>query len=668
MRAKLLGWLTIIMLSGTQTFGQTNEYHLVWSDEFDVNGAPNPIFWNKEVNGTPANNELQYYVDSAKNSFVRDGYLYLRTIKESLGGKNYTSARLNTRNKVDWTYGRIDVRAKLPRGKGTWPAIWMLYTNNKYGGWPNSGEIDIMEYVGYDSNYVHGTIHSGAYNHTKGTQKGASYYVTDAEDVFHEYSCEWDKDTIEVFIDNIKYFTFVNDKNGTPDTWPFDHNFYLILNIAFGGSWGGAQGIDNSIFKNDSSVQMLVDYVRLYKKNTDFSISGNNKVKESSSNKYSVPQLTGFYYQWIVPTSANATSKSDSSSINVIWGCTSDTLALRIGKDGDTSLVKFPVTVTPLVAYGRNWVDTGAVAQKYYADSIPGATFKWKADAGINITSPDTRKEVWVDFINEGKIYVEISTLCKVYYDTIYIKFGDGQFPYPDKTKPATIPGKIMAINFDYGGPEVAYRDGEKTNQGGAARNDEWVDTQQNDGSYTIGWFNTNEWLEYTVNITEAGTYKVVVRASSGNTAGGSFNMYIDDKLIVDKAKVPGTGSWTTFTNVTSSVFNLPAGKHVLRVKSNGGFNLGNMTFSKANSIKQEQTNATIALFPNPAKDYIIISNLKSVNSNIEIIAIDGKTQKIAINHVDNQYTVNIKLLSKGLYFLKITSGNKSEVHKFVKE
>jgi len=241
-------------------------YELVWSDEFDYNGLPDSTKWSYDIGGNGwGNQELQYYTNArSENARVENGYLIIEARNETYQNSNYTSARLVTKNKGDWLYGKVEVRAKIPGGKGAWPAIWMLPTNWVYGGWPKSGEMDIMEYVGYDKGVIHATVHTEAYNHSLGTQKGNSITINDVETVFHNYSMEWTEDKIMFFVDDTKYFTFYK-KNGY-QYWPFDKTFHLLLNIAVGGSWGGAQGIDNSIFP----IKMYVDYVRVYQDKTLF--------------------------------------------------------------------------------------------------------------------------------------------------------------------------------------------------------------------------------------------------------------------------------------------------------------------------------------------------------------------------------------------------------------
>jgi beta-glucanase (GH16 family) len=237
-------------------------YTLVWNDEFNQKNI-DLTRWEHEVNGDGGgNNELQYYTASPTNSYLESGHLIIKAINENYQDKYFTSARIRSKYKGDWLYGRIEASAKVPTGKGTWPAIWMLSTDWEYGGWPESGEIDIMEHVGYDPNVVHGSIHTKAYNHTIGTQKTATLPIPTATTEFHKYVIEWFSDHIDFYIDSIKYFTFNNENKGWA-YWPFDKRFHIILNLAVGGNWGGAQGIDPSAFP----AQMEVDYVRVYKKN-----------------------------------------------------------------------------------------------------------------------------------------------------------------------------------------------------------------------------------------------------------------------------------------------------------------------------------------------------------------------------------------------------------------
>ena len=245
-------------------------WELIWNDEFDGDAIDDQK-WNKLL-WRPGwvNNELQAYTDRDTNVFVQDGNLVLRALIEpgffgtdytgTSYTADYTSGRLNTAGKGEWTYGRFETRAKLPKGIGSWPAIWMLGSNISTVGWPHCGEIDIMEHVGFDEGNIHASIHTTDYNHMNGTQKSGQVIIPTATDSFHVYSLEWDSTYIRYLVDDEPYFFIYNDSNGDEDKWPFNNPQYIILNLAVGGDWGGAQGVDNTAFP----MNMLVDYVRVY--------------------------------------------------------------------------------------------------------------------------------------------------------------------------------------------------------------------------------------------------------------------------------------------------------------------------------------------------------------------------------------------------------------------
>ena len=245
-------------------------FRLVWSDEFDVAGLPDSSKWNYDIDRNFAgwyNNELQYYANARpENSRVENGHLVITARREDLstlgladwGGQRYSSARLVTSGKAQWTYGFIEIRAKLPCGRGTWPALWTL-SSPPQTGWPDDGEIDIMEHVGFDQGVVHGTVHTGAYNHTRGNHRSNRVTIPTVCSDFHKYQLTWTAERIMVGVDDRNYFQYSNDHSGNAE-WPFDSPQYLILNIAVGGDWGGQMGVDDTVFP----VQMEVDYVRVY--------------------------------------------------------------------------------------------------------------------------------------------------------------------------------------------------------------------------------------------------------------------------------------------------------------------------------------------------------------------------------------------------------------------
>lgn len=273
----LISFSTIILIVTGALFGtnqmtassQTSEqWQLVWSDEFNYKGLPDSSKWGYDVGGNGwGNHELQFYTERrAENGRVENGYLIIEARRETSGTNNYTSARLTSKGKGDWTYGRFEARAKLPCGRGTWPAIWMLPSEKTYGagGWPDNGEIDIMEHVGFDPNVIHGSAHTRAYYHRIGTQKTAVITVPNVCTTFNTYSVEWTPNEIRWYINGKQYFSFTNERVTQPTAdyqqWPFDKPFHLMLNLAVGGEWGGAHGIDESVWPQ----RMEIDYVRRY--------------------------------------------------------------------------------------------------------------------------------------------------------------------------------------------------------------------------------------------------------------------------------------------------------------------------------------------------------------------------------------------------------------------
>ncbi|MEK7765444.1 MAG: glycoside hydrolase family 16 protein, partial [bacterium] len=193
-------------------------WDLVWSDEFDKDGSPDPARWGPEV-GMIRNNELQYYTKGrAENARIEGGNLVIEARKEPYEKAGYTSASLTTAGLASWTYGRIEARAKLPGGRGTWPAIWMLGNAIDKVGWPVCGEIDIMEHVGFDPDKIHCTVHTAAYNHVKGTQRGSTLDTKAPFDGFHVYATEWTEGAITFFFDDRVVFTFTKEGSGK-DVW-----------------------------------------------------------------------------------------------------------------------------------------------------------------------------------------------------------------------------------------------------------------------------------------------------------------------------------------------------------------------------------------------------------------------------------------------------------------
>ncbi|MEN6556824.1 MAG: glycoside hydrolase family 16 protein [Thermoguttaceae bacterium] len=266
---KSIRWWLAVTLTIAACGGRiavASEWKLVWADEFNKVGPPDAAQWDYEE-GFVRNHESQYYTRGRlENARVENGRLVIECRKENFHPKkptprpvHYTAASLTTKNRANWKYGRIEVRAKIPHGRGVWPAIWTLGSDISRVDWPACGEIDIMEVVGKEPNHIHGTVHYGLGGQHQ--SDGATITTPKPYDDFHIYAVEWTPDRIDFFFDKKKYHSFPIDQAGANRDNPFRKPHYLLLNFALGGDWGGP--IDDSALPQ----QLIVDYVRIYQKN-----------------------------------------------------------------------------------------------------------------------------------------------------------------------------------------------------------------------------------------------------------------------------------------------------------------------------------------------------------------------------------------------------------------
>lgn len=242
------------LLMSVGGYGQSGN-GLIWADEFNTGSRPDTSKWSYNIgtgNNGWGNQELQYYTDRPQNAEVSDGTLKIRAIKEDHNGSAYTSARLLTKGKFDFKYGKVEVRAKLPVGKGTWPAIWMLGANISEAGWPGCGEIDIMEHKGSVPGKIYGTVHHPGHSGANGD--GLTTMTARVSEDFHIYTADWSATSIRFYVDGKLYYTFANNA-----AVPFNHHFFILLNFAVGGTFGGP--VDPAF----TSGVLEIDYVRVYR-------------------------------------------------------------------------------------------------------------------------------------------------------------------------------------------------------------------------------------------------------------------------------------------------------------------------------------------------------------------------------------------------------------------
>ena len=233
-----------------------SSYNLVWEENF-TNKILDTNKWNIEIRDPGwVNNELQAYTNESKNLSISNNNLVIKTIKEKYKNADYTSGRINTQGKANWKYGRFEIRAKIPKTKGVWPAIWLLSETISDEGWPKCGEIDIMEHIN-NEDIIYGTVHSEEYNHMTDTQIGGNIEVKDLDSKFHTFGIEWNQDALVWFVDD-KIYHRVDKINYFKSEWPFDKNYFLIINQAIGGFWPGDPD------KNFKSSEFIIDWIKIY--------------------------------------------------------------------------------------------------------------------------------------------------------------------------------------------------------------------------------------------------------------------------------------------------------------------------------------------------------------------------------------------------------------------
>jgi beta-glucanase (GH16 family) len=368
---------------------KAQDFQLVWSDEF--NGASlDQSIWSFQLG--QFNDCVHYSTDLPTNTKVENGKLQLIALEESYQGYSYTASVIKTKHTVNWRYGRVEASIKLPSTNGFVPAFWLLPEDERYGWWPSSGEIDIMEHPTNEITTIYGTIHSEAYNSFTGSgPRGGTIDIADAESAFHLYAIEWTPEKIDFFVDDQVYYTFNNEHNGY-QTWPFDQPFYIILNMAVGGGW-----VSNPTASTVFPAIMEVDYVRAYQNFNDFALLGPDYVMPNSDSLlYSVPNIQGMHYEWSVPNKTTIANGQNTSQINVNWGSFTGTVELLLTSTSESRLIKYPVTMSNNVLKNSDF-EKGT---KYWEKSG-----YYPADADFRISTQDVHSgdhSVFVDVISPG--------------------------------------------------------------------------------------------------------------------------------------------------------------------------------------------------------------------------------------------------------------------------
>lgn len=669
MKKNVLLLTILIFISYSQVMSQC--YDLVWSDEFDYNGLPNSSNWGYDVMkpGT-VNSELQNYTyQRLENARVENGKLIIEARRDYYQGYEYSSARLVTKGKGDWLYGRVEVRAKLPSARGTWPAIWMLPTDWAYGNWPNSGELDIMEYVGYEQNKVHASVHTQEKNFMVGGNFTEAYTNETVEEDFHTYIMEWRPDRIDFFFDDIKYASYYNEGRGSSQ-WPFDKRFHIILNLAIGGNWGGLKGVDNTAFPQ----RMEVDFVKVYK------LRGADVVSLPYNSE--IISLPGLIEAENYNTGCKGTSFFDKEDENL--GKAYRTEGVDIENTGDVGggynvgyinsgeFLTYDVEVLQQGTYTFNFrvagTGTGAVGLevdgvKLFSNQTISPTGGWQTwnnvkVQGVKLTAG--KKQLRLTF-NAGGFNLN-------YFNVELVNTDPVLQPYTGT--PIVIPGRIEAEAYDIGGTGVAFNDLTATNLGGAFRTDA-VDIENcTEGGYNLGYISAGEWTNYTVLVSQSGLYTLNARVAS-QLGGGSFHLKMDGRDITKNIAVPATGGWTKYQTVTIPGIQFSAGTHILQFwVDTEPFNINyfDFTLDMPLSVQQQSSSDKINIYPNPSSGDVFIELNQTEQAMISISDLSGKiVYEVTYNKSSGPLKADVSNLAPGPYFVKTVSGKDVSVEKLIK-
>ncbi len=614
---------TAVVLSGLSLAPAHATYSLVWYDEFNGTSL-NTADWNYDIGtGCPSlcgwgNNELQYY--RSENVAVSDGRLTITAKSETFGGSLFTSGKIHTKGKQYFTYGRMEMRAKIPTGGGMWPAFWMLPENDVYGGWAASGEIDIME-AANATDYINGTIHyGGAWPNNAFT--GGSYNPggVNFSDDFHVYAIEWEPNIIRWYVDGVLYSNKTNTQwhsDGAPGNplAPFDQDFYVILNAAVGGNYTGCT--NSGCITASLPQHYVIDYVRVY---------------QDIPNTLPTVAITAPGTGSTLPT-GNVTIDATASD-----------------SDGSIDRVEF-------------WNGYDYLGE----DSSPPYSFTWTgvSDGCYTIVART------ID--NQGGVQTD--------QVDVTVGLGCGQLPYNGSA--VVLPATIQAEDYDTGGEGVAYHDIDSGNNGGQYRSDD-VDIEactDVGGGFNVGWTEPTEYVEYTVDVPNAGDHTFEIRVASQD-GGGSFRLEFEGIDKTGTIVVPQTGGWQVWTTVSTTV-NLDAGVQTMRfVPVTNGFNVNYFdVVSAPTAIAPAGTAPKTALYPaypnpfNPTTT-IAFDIASRVNVSLSVYDVSGRLVRTLLDkesiaagrhsHVWDGRDSNGELSAAGVYFYRLRAGDFVETRKLV--
>lgn len=665
MKWRLNSIASILILLATFTARSQSCYELVWSDEFNYTGLPDPANWRYETGGSGwGNNELQYYTEAREeNAYVENGYLTIRAIRENYNNNQYTSARLITYPLHSWKYGKIEASIKLPYSQGIWPAFWMLGDGIFEGTpWPACGEIDIMEMIGGGEgkdDVVHGTIHYADINGNH-AQYGGSYQLPEGilADTFHTFSVEWTQTQIRWFIDGIQYHI----ADMTPGYLSeFQDEFFLLLNIAVGGNWPGSPNA-GTVFPQE----MQVDYVRVYQLNNQPKIQGDTVISAGQSDLlFKTVESENFEYTWTVPEGAVILEGQGTHLVKVAWGCEAGEVVCNVTGNCGDYLLSQNVTLGDFEISGDDKVEAFSLNNLYEVPVFTDAQYSWTFPEEAVLSGPEDTSAIKLQWGSmDGYLGVSISSDCGTLTDSLWVT-SVMQLPYPDPENRHTLPGTIESVYYDTGGEGFSYHDIDAENVGPGIRQDEGVDTELNDGGGSVGWIRNGEWIEYSIEVQSEGLYRAELRVAS-LAGGGDMQIFVNGEDRSGNIPIPSTFSWTAFTTLIREDIQLYETDTLLRLVFNvGEFNLGSMTFVTKGTSLDINNPETVWLYPNPASDRIRVKG-QSESFEYTITGMGGKIYRIGTLEPDQ--SIPVRSLPSGIYFIHLKNGKENLNLRFIKD
>ncbi|MDW3197487.1 MAG: carbohydrate-binding protein [Cytophagales bacterium] len=608
---KIKRYLPLITLVAIMTFApKATSQQLVWSEDFNYTGLPDSSDWYYDVGGHGwGNNELQYYTsERAENTRVENGKLIIQAHQENYEGSTFTSGRLLS--KGTWLYGRFEVRAKLPYAVGTWPAIWMLPTDWAYGGWPGSGEIDIMEHVGFDFGNVHASTHSENYNFKTGGNPTGSIYASDVSSNFHTYACEWHPDRIDFFFDDQLYFTSYNDGTGW-QSWPFDKDFHFVLNIAVGGDWGGVNGIDYGAFPQ----QMEIDYIRVY----DLGYATNDTVAPNVATNLSATTGPRFgtlswdhatdnvgVEDYIIYLDGQAidTTATSSISVNNLTEATNYQFSVQT-RDVASNLS----AISPAIGFTTSVIVPQTIPGRIEAESfVDFSGIQLEDCTDPNSGNANDQNVGWVDDGDWMEYHLDVPTTGE-YHMYLRVASADpeaGALQILDENDLLLATVDVQATGgwqtWETISLPLTLGTGEKTLKlvavtGGFNLNwfelntipigfnvqieaEDYIDmlgvqtesTTDAGGGQNVGWLDNGDWMSYNINLPASGTYLIEYRVASAAATGQL--VLSQNSTDIEVTDVPNTGGWQNWTTVsTTAELDNSNSSYVIYVNS-GPFNI----------------------------------------------------------------------------------------------